>query len=66
MTLDDRIFLLQHTTELPNTIKQRLVEADVAYLQDREAEATRIVEEIETWCENNGVNIINPFGYLAA
>lgn len=63
MELDDRIYCLQQT-ELPDDLRAKLVDADIAYLQDRDYTATQLVSQIETECQLRGIFIFQPkFSY---
>lgn len=53
--LDNRLFRLQRTPGLPPELREKLHKADVAFLQDRDAEAERMVTEIERECERLGI-----------
>lgn len=59
MNLDDRIYCLQQT-DLPDDLRARLVDADVAYLQDRDHTSIQIIEEIEMECQSRGIVIHVP------
>lgn len=59
-SIDDRLYVLQNTPELPDDLKKKLHEADVAYLQDRDGECLRLLDEIENQCRKLGINLWNP------
>lgn len=59
MTLDDRIFCLQRT-QLPSDLLTKLRDADVAYLQDRDNMALKLVNEIESECKDRNISIYIP------
>ena len=45
--LDNHIYMLQQDKKLPKHLKEKLTQADIAYLQDRDDLAWRLVKEIE-------------------
>ncbi|ELC54768.1 hypothetical protein [Escherichia coli] len=59
MTLDDRIYCLQNTN-LPDELQVKLVEADIAYIQDRDDQATLIITQLENECRERGITIYLP------
>jgi hypothetical protein len=59
MELDDRIYCLQQT-RLPDPLMAKLVDADIAYLQDRDVTAERIVTQLEIECHQQGISIFVP------
>lgn len=59
MTLEDRIYCLQHTT-LPDELHALLVDADIAYLQNRDYQSERLISYIEKECINKGIYIYKP------
>jgi hypothetical protein len=60
MTLEDRIYCLQRTSELPHELRDSLMKADKAYLQNRDEEAVEIVNNIELECHARGISIYKP------
>lgn len=66
LSLDDRLFFLQRT-RLPPELSAMVHQADVAYLQGREEEASRLVAEVERRCAEMGIRIARPtdlFGWI--
>lgn len=65
VALDNRIFRLQQTKGLPDDLRAKLQQADVAFLQDRDGEAAKLVTEIEQECANRGIELADvSFGGL--
>ncbi len=58
--LDDRIYCLQRTPELPAPLRLLLHNADVAYIQGDDDQALEIVSRIESACSNSGISIFRP------
>ena len=58
--LDNRIFLLQQTKNKPSEIADLVYQADVAFLQDRDAEAEDLVSLAEDRCRQLGIRIAEP------
>lgn len=58
--LDNRIYCLQMTMNLPNDLSALLHEADVLFLQDKDDEAEDLVSRIECDCNERGVHIFSP------
>jgi hypothetical protein len=56
VNLDNRIFVLK-LTKLPDDLRKKVHEADVAYLQDRDTEASLIIAEVEKACQERGIGI---------
>lgn len=59
-TLDDRIFCLQRTFNLPSELRTMVYQADVLYLQDRDDEAEKIIVQIESMCDQANISIWLP------
>lgn len=56
--LDNRIFALQQTKNLPDSIRQLVQEADRAYLQDRDSDAYQLIGKAESECAKLGIAIV--------
>lgn len=54
VALDNRIFRLQ-LSHLPADLNAQLAKADKLFLQDRDAEAERLVSHIEAECRRCGI-----------
>ena len=61
IALDNRIFLLQHTTGLTPELKRQLMLADIAYLNDKDSDAQAIVSGIEKSCVEQGIQIFSCY-----
>lgn len=59
MTLDNRLFLLQHTKGLTPEMRAKLFLADKAFLQNRDGEAINLVSEVEKECQFCGIPIFS-------
>lgn len=60
MKLDDRIYCLQKTGELPEELRQKVHNADVLYLQDQDKVAEQVINEVEAECSIRGIQIYKP------
>lgn len=60
VTIEDRIYCLQKTQDLPHELRDMLMKADKAYIQDRDSEALAIIQVIELECQTRGVTIYRP------
>lgn len=59
VSLDNEIFLLQKT-KLPPKLAEKLLEADILFLQDKEEESAKIVRKIKEECDVLGIEIAGP------
>lgn len=57
ISLDNRIFALQKTKDLPDDLRLLLFHAHTVYLQDAEDAAAYLLGEIERECEVRGIRI---------
>lgn len=57
--LDDRIYCLKQTF-LPDDLQAQLVDADIAYLQNRDSTSALLVSRIERQCAERGISIFLP------
>lgn len=57
ISLDNRIFALQKTKNLPEDLRLLLFHADSVNLQDAEDTAESLVSEIERECHARGIRI---------
>lgn len=64
MSLDNRIFALQKTKDLPEDLRLMLFHADSVFLQDKEEAAEYLVSEIERECQARGIGIYDIFREL--
>jgi len=59
VSLDNRIFALQKTKDLPEDLRLMLFHADVVYIQNSEDAAEYLVGEIERECQVRGIRIFD-------
>ena len=57
-SLDNRIFALQKTKDLPEDLRLLLFHADTVYLQEAEEAAEYLITEIEHECQARGIRIV--------
>lgn len=65
LTLDDRIYCLQRTIDLPAHLKMMLKRADICYLNMKDEAAESILSDIEHQCDLLGVSIFKPHTVIA-
>lgn len=58
-SLDNRIFALQKTKDLPEDLRLLLFHADSVYVQDAEEAAEYLITEIERECQARGIQIFD-------
>jgi hypothetical protein len=63
-TLEDRIYCLQRTTDLPADLREKVLQADILYLQYKDHEAERIVRSVEMECHSRNITIWIPYHAL--
>jgi len=59
VALDNRIFSLQKTQGLSMELKRQLMLADIAYLNDKDGDASIIITGIENECERLNIPIFS-------
>lgn len=65
ISLDNRIFALQKTKDLPEELRVLLFHADVVHLQDAEDATECLVSEIEREYQARGIQIYDIFRELS-
>jgi hypothetical protein len=58
--LDDRIYCLQRTKDLPEELRALVHEADRLYLQDKDEQSEVLVKRVESECRERGIVIYSP------
>jgi hypothetical protein len=60
VAIDNRIFCLQRTEGLTPELRKQVFLADIAYLNEKDADASAMLDHIESECERMGITIAQP------
>lgn len=60
LNLDNRLYILRSSSNLPDDLRIKFVEADKLFLRDHNEESEAIINEIEHECKIRNISLYQP------